>query len=136
LLGPFARFALGGSARAYGSVCETCPSRQTCPGVDAEYLARYGEGELAPCESVARDGRHERLRAMFVGSGEMAPPVDGAHIHPPPERARVSLPMLGRPAPAVAEVPGSAPKQSGESLRAILPGLFDETGAKKEDSED
>jgi hypothetical protein len=136
LLGPFARFALSGSPRAYGKVCETCASRGVCPGVDAEYLARYGEGELAPCATVARDGRHERLRAMFVGPGEMAPPIDAAHIHPPPERARVSLPMLGRPAPAVAEVPGSAPKQSGESLRAILPGLFDGTGAKNEDPED
>jgi hypothetical protein len=47
-------------------------------------------------------------------------------VHSTPERARVALPLLGRPAPAKAEVPASLPRQTGEALRNILPGLFEE----------
>ena len=50
-------------------------------------------------------------------------------MHPTPERARVALPLLGRPAPALAEVPASLPRQTGDALRNILPGLFDDAKA-------
>jgi hypothetical protein len=128
LLGPFAARVLDDEPRAFGARCEGCPSRDTCPGVDEEYLARFGEGELSPRAAVSCDGGHASLRAMFVGIGELAPPFESARIEPPPERARVALPMLGRPAPAHGEVPSSTPKKSGEALRAILPGLFDPDG--------
>jgi len=125
LLGPFASRALPeNEARGFADMCATCPSQATCTGVDGPYLARFGAGELAPCPDVARDARHAALAALFVGTGEMAPLRENLAVHPSPERARVALPVLGRPAPAHAEVPASAPKQTGDALRAILPDLF------------
>jgi hypothetical protein len=124
LLGPFAARSLDEPPRAFGEACAACPSRASCSGVDAEYLARFGESELSPCPPVARDARHAAWRDAFVGVGEMAPPAP-PRAELPPDRARVALPVLGRPSPARAEVSASAPKQSGEALRAILPALFD-----------
>jgi hypothetical protein len=128
LLGPFAARAIEAGPddrRAFGEACAGCTSRAACLGMDAEYLARFGEKELAACEPVARAVGHDDLRAMFVGVGETAPPIDSASVAPPPERLRVALPVLGRPAPAKKEVSASAPKQTGEALKAILPGLFE-----------
>jgi hypothetical protein len=128
LLGPFAARAIEPAAdhrRSFGEACATCAARPACAGVDAEYLARFGESELASCAPAATSG-DDQLRSMFVGVGEAAPPIDGASVAPPPERVRVALPVLGRPAPARNEVPASAPKQTGDALRAILPGLFEE----------
>jgi len=125
LLGPFAGALLGDAPRAFGEVCATCPSRASCAGIDAEYLTRFGEGELKAAPKVARDPRHEALRAMFVGPGELAPPP-APPVHSTPERARVALPLLGRPAPAKAEVSASLPRQTGDALRSILPALFDD----------
>jgi hypothetical protein len=125
LLGPFAARAIDErDRRAFAPCCEGCPSREACDGVEREYLARFGDAELGPCARVARDERDATVRAMFVGVGDVAPPVDSAAIPPSPERARVALPVLGRPAPARAEVPSGATKQTGEALREILPGLF------------
>jgi MoaA/NifB/PqqE/SkfB family radical SAM enzyme len=124
LLGPWASRALEGDTRDYGGPCPACPSRAACAGVDAEYLARFGEGEIAACALVARDERYPQVRAMFVGVGEMAPP-SVVVVAPSPERARVALPMLGRPAPGKGEVSASSPKQTGEALKAIFPGLFE-----------
>jgi hypothetical protein len=126
LLGPFAAASLDAPPRTFGPACSACASQASCTGVDAEYLARFGGDELSACAAVARDPRHAALRAMFVGPGDLAP-ASTAPVHPPPAKARVALPVLGRPAPAKAEVPAGAPKQSGEALRAILPGLFGET---------
>ena len=123
LLGPFAARALAGEERAFAPACDACPARPSCVGLDAEYLARFGPQELTLARPVAADPGDARLAAMFVGPGEVAT-APTAPVHPPPERARVALPLLGRPAPAVAEMPAGAPKQSGEALRAILPGLF------------
>ncbi|HEX8795550.1 MAG TPA: radical SAM protein [Polyangiaceae bacterium] len=125
LLGPFASRALPESEpRAFADVCTSCPSRGACAGVDAQYVARFGAGELAPRPPFARETRAPELATLFVGAGEMAPLREDLPVHPPPERARVSLPVMGRPAPAHAEVPASAPKQTGEALKAILPDLF------------
>jgi hypothetical protein len=127
LLGPFAARAIDPGAherRAFGEACGACPARTGCAGVDAEYLARFGEKELAACEPGARSAAHDDLRAMFVGVGETAPSIETGSVAPPPERVRVGLPVLGRPAPAKNEVSASAPKQTGEALKAILPGLF------------
>lgn len=125
LLGPFASRAIE-DARSFGAPCAACSSRASCSGVDGEYLARFGESELAPCSPVART--RPEVVAMFVGVGEVAPPDDTARVAAPPERSRVALPVLGRPAPARGEVPASTPRQSGEALRAILPELFDDEG--------
>jgi hypothetical protein len=124
LLGPWASRSLDGDSRGYAAACAACPARPGCPGVDGEYLARFGEGELAACAPVVRDDRHAAVRAMFVGLGEMAP-ASAVAVAPSPERARVALPMLGRPAPGRGEVPASSPKQTGEALKALFPALFD-----------
>jgi hypothetical protein len=91
--------------------------------VDAEYLARFGDGELTPCAAPPPAALPD-VASLFVGVGDVALPVDAATVASPPARARVALPVLGRPAPARGEVPASGPKQTGEALRAILPGLF------------
>jgi hypothetical protein len=124
LLGPWASRALDGETRDFGAACQECASRAACAGVDGEYLARFGDGEIAACAPVARDDRYAEVRAMFVGVGELAPPSPVA-VAPSPERARVALPLLGRPAPGKGEVAASSPKQTGEALKAIFPGLFD-----------
>lgn len=126
LLGPFASRLLPEDApRGFADVCESCPSRSTCSGADAAYMARFGSSELAPRPAVpARDPRHASLAALFVGPGETAPFRDDVVVPPPPERARVGLPVLGRPAPARAEVTASAPRQTGDALKEILPDLF------------
>ena len=120
-------------ARSFGAPCAACPSRRRARGSTREYLARFGESELAPCSPVAAT-RGTEVAAMFVGVGEIAPPDDAARVAAPPERARVALPVLGRPAPARGEVPASTPKQSGEALRAILPELFDDDDSGEPDA--
>ncbi|MBX3273997.1 MAG: hypothetical protein KF729_27275 [Sandaracinaceae bacterium] len=52
-LGPFADLAAPSPPRAYAPVCDACPSRDVCPGLDAEYLARFGAGELRPAPRVS-----------------------------------------------------------------------------------
>ena len=131
LLGPWASRALPGEARAYGKACAGCPSRVECAGVDAEYLARFDDSEIAACAPVGRDDRYAEVRAMFVGLGEVAPPSRAAAVAPSPERARVALPLLGRPSPGKGEVTAGSPKQTGEALKAILPGLFGEDPTRK-----
>jgi hypothetical protein len=124
LLGPWASRALAGDTRDYGATCHACASRTACAGVDAEYLARFGDGEIAACALVTRDERYAEVRAMFVGLGELAPPSP-VIVAPSPQRARVALPLLGKPAPGKGEVAASSPKQTGDALRAIFPGLFE-----------
>jgi hypothetical protein len=48
LLGPLAHLDEPTLARAFAPSCATCLARATCAGVDADYLARFGPGELAP----------------------------------------------------------------------------------------
>jgi hypothetical protein len=121
LLGPYASRAIEeDEARAFGEVCAACAARVACAGADGEYLARFGEEELSPRAAAAPDGRHGALRAMFVGVGEATPPLGRAA-----DRARVSLPLMGRPLPAHREVAAGAPKKSGDALREILPDLFE-----------
>jgi hypothetical protein len=50
---------------------------------------------------------------------------------PPRAARRALLPVVGRPAPARAEVSPALPKKSGEALREILPGLFEDPAAKE-----
>lgn len=56
-LGRFADRALPSPPRAYADVCEGCPSRTECPGVDARYLEQFGAGELRPAPRAPR-GEH------------------------------------------------------------------------------
>jgi hypothetical protein len=134
LLGPFAAASLEDTPRSFGEACAACPARGSCAGVEPEYLARFGAGELSTCSPVQQHARDASLRAMFVGPGELAP-ASNAPVHPTPERARVALPLLGRPAPARAEVPASVPRQSGDALRTILPALFGDATPGKQPGE-
>jgi uncharacterized Fe-S cluster-containing radical SAM superfamily protein len=119
LLGPFARRAIADTSRAFGEECATCEARPSCPGVDAEYLARFEGDELVRRAPIEADDDHAALRAMFVGVGELARRATA------PVRSRVELPMLGKVKPAVAEVSSRGAKRSGEALREILPALFE-----------
>lgn len=47
LLGPFAGLSLPGVG-VFAAVCEGCPARARCPGVDAGYLERFAGDELSP----------------------------------------------------------------------------------------
>ncbi len=48
LLGPFNHVTLPEPPRGYAPVCEGCPARARCPGVDAGYLRRFAGDELSP----------------------------------------------------------------------------------------
>ena len=48
LLGPMDAIAEAGPARAHPPPCEGCGLRAGCPGIDARYAARFGDGELRP----------------------------------------------------------------------------------------
>ncbi len=82
LLGPFASAALdlapsgpasaAAASRAYGAPCGRCGARALCPGVDAQYLARFGDDELRPRDAVTPGAWPWPARA-FVGVGELGP---------------------------------------------------------------
>jgi hypothetical protein len=48
LLGPFAELAATTAPRAFAAACQACRARERCGGVDPDYLARFGAGELTP----------------------------------------------------------------------------------------
>jgi hypothetical protein len=127
LLGPWAARTLVEAPRAHGEPCARCDARSVCAGVDPAYLERFGGDELVPrslpVPEPVSEGRRE-LAAMFVGVGEVF--CDGTPSGVA-ELKKVSLPLLGKVKPAHGEVPSSAPRKSGESLKEILPGLFEET---------
>jgi len=125
LLGPHTDRALPSPPRAHGPMCEGCAARPACPGVEPEYLARFHGDELSPRDRAPIAPEHP----LFVGEGEVAPPLDRA-VPPPPAAARVALPMLGKVKPALAEVPRSAEKKSGEALQALFGDLY---GRREED---
>jgi hypothetical protein len=124
LLGSFAGRALASTSHAYAPVCASCPARAACPGIDEHYLARFGADELHAVDRVAphpADG----LTACFVGIGASspaAPPLSWS----PPAVVRRSLPLYGKVQAAEREVGAAAPRKSGEALRELFPGLFDD----------
>jgi hypothetical protein len=78
MLGPLATLALADESRVYAPVCDACPARPSCPGVDSAYLARFGPGELAPRPlpvpaSAEQGDATSAIQRMFVGVGERAP---------------------------------------------------------------
>ncbi len=129
LLGPFAAHALPSEPRAYAPACEGCPARESCPGIDPDYLARFDGDELvarsAPAQPAAPPPEATTaLTSMFVGVGE----VVRSNVQPPPPaaRARIALPMLGKVKPALAEAGRGSERRTGGALKEILPGLFEE----------
>jgi hypothetical protein len=123
LLGPFATESLADDARAYAPVCEACPARPSCAGLDPEYLARFGGDELAAREApVQLSSEHPDIRAMFVGAGELVRAERPAIAE---VRPRTSLPLLGKVKPGVAEASAGTERRTGDALKAILPALFE-----------
>jgi hypothetical protein len=123
LLGPFSAHALESPTRVYAHVCGTCAARSTCPGVDAEYLARFEGDELSPRDVSVSPAARTPITAMFVGPGELAPPSAA-----PPSvatRPRTSLPMLGKVKPALAEATSATERRTGDALKEIFPTLFE-----------
>jgi hypothetical protein len=126
LLGPFARWSLPDTPRAFAADCDGCPERQECAGLDATYLDRFGGDEVSPgrlraarsAEAAPRDTRRAR---MFVGPGEVAR-ADPQSTAP---NRRVALPIAGKVQPARAETNAATPRRTGDALREILPGLFE-----------
>jgi hypothetical protein len=123
LLGPFSAHAVAGGARAYAPACEACPARPACPGVDAEYLARFEGDELSARDAPISPVTPTALTAMFVGPGELAPVV--APAAPVASRPRTALPMLGKVKPALAEVSSKTERRTGNDLKEIFPTLFE-----------
>ncbi|HJK92992.1 MAG TPA: hypothetical protein RMH85_15510 [Polyangiaceae bacterium LLY-WYZ-15_(1-7)] len=64
LLGPFAPWSLP-EERAYATVCDGCPARASCPGVDATYLARFAADELRP-RPAPKPPRHREPWASWL----------------------------------------------------------------------
>lgn len=126
LLGPFTARALPSAPRAFAPPCAGCPLRGACPGVDATYLARFGDDELAaPAGPPRPPAAPDELTRLFTGPGEVSWPQN-VTVPPPPAAVRAALPAMGKGLPGAAEVAGP-PRKSGEALRGLFPGLFDET---------
>jgi hypothetical protein len=122
LLGPFAAQTIPSGRRALAPPCEACPVRDRCPGVDAPYLARFGDDELAPLASVPVVAALDATTRLFTGPGDTWSPPN-LEVPPPPSVVRSGIPSLGKGAPAAAEVSGPV-RKSGEALKTIFPGLF------------
>ena len=104
--------------------CATaCPARPACPGVDAEYLARFEGDELSARDAPMSHVTPTALTAMFVGPGELAQVV--APAAPVASRPRTALPMLGKVKPALAEVSSKTERRTGNDLKEIFPTLFE-----------
>lgn len=134
LLGPFAARAIPTHeperTRALHTRCDGCAARDRCPGLDPVYLARFDGDELRPRDDRPEGAGAEPLAALFAGPGELAPRRERA-IHEPPQASRRALPLYGRPKRGASEASSRATK-TGEALREILPGLF-EQGPERED---
>lgn len=135
-LGPMTAVALASAARTYAQTCVACPARMQCPGVDHQYLERFGDEELRHCEAGAApqyEPRQLAAQRMFVGLGRHAHPIVPTTPEPP-SRARSRLVVLGRPDPARQEVRKHQPAD-GDALRGIFPDLFDAATTPDDDEE-
>lgn len=69
-LGPFAAIALPEAPRAFAATCGACTARSRCAGLDAAYLARFGDAELSaerapsgpPAERTGTISSHPKRR--------------------------------------------------------------------------
>jgi hypothetical protein len=97
-LGPFATRILLDTPRAYAAVCEGCPSRTYCPGVDPKYLERFHGDELTAKQTPV-PGAPPAITRLFVGVGELAPSITPEPAAPIPEvvpEPEVQVTQLGR----------------------------------------
>lgn len=74
LLGPLTARLLPDEPRSYAAVCESCPSRSFCPGVEAAYLKQFKADELA-AKTSPTPAKPTPITRLFVGVGELAPSV-------------------------------------------------------------
>jgi hypothetical protein len=128
LVGPFVARAMPDAPRAFGKACASCGERASCCGVDPIYLARFDGDELRAPVASSPTVRADALWELFAGVGPYEPPAAVEPSAPAPAAARRLLPLLGKVQPAVAEVPASTPRRSGEALKEIFPDLFAKPG--------
>jgi hypothetical protein len=132
LLGSYSRWRMVEPPRAFAAACDGCAARSTCTGLDQGYLARFEGDEVASARARMGDDstdppRDTMVARMFVGSGELAVDATG----PRPRSRRVALPLAEKARPARAEATAASPRRSGEALRDLFPGLFEDgPGAK------
>lgn len=125
LLGPHANLNAEAPSRAFAPRCDGCGARADCSGVDEVYLERFSAEELRPVEATTATGWSgvpPQLRSLFLDTVHrteisMSPPPSAA-------AARKRLPVLGRPAPAAAEVRRRS--EAGNSARPLFPELFED----------
>ena len=116
-LGPRHGLAIASAVRGFDPICDACPGRAHCCGIDPAYLARFTAEELRP---LAAPLPAPATWPTFAGVGPLAaaePPQ-----HDAPADARKRLPVLGRPAAATAEVRGSSTREA----RDLFPDLYDD----------
>lgn len=73
-LGPYVSRLLPDDARSYAPVCESCPSRSFCPGVDPAYLEQFKGDELS-AKAMPAPTKPTPITRLFVGVGELAPSI-------------------------------------------------------------
>ncbi len=125
LLGPHANLVANAPPRAFAPRCEGCRARSNCSGVDEVYLERFSAEELRPVDApkvAGWTGVPPHLRSLFVDTVHRT----GVSMSPPPSAAaaRKRLPVLGRPAPASAEVRKRS--EVTDSARQLFPDLFED----------
>jgi hypothetical protein len=116
-LGPRSSLAVASRSRAFDPVCDGCPARPHCCGVDPAYLARFTAEELRPLHGPSAPARS---MPRFVGAG----PLHRIEVagQDAPAHARKRLPVLGRPQAATTEVRG----QPSRDARDLFPDLYDD----------
>jgi len=72
MLGPHQDLALPSPSRQYASTCMECPRRNSCPGVDGDYLERFGELEFSAARApAAGEPPTQDWRRAFAGIGSL-----------------------------------------------------------------
>lgn len=125
LLGPYANRNVGpvGDASRFAAPCAECAARSACPGVDATYLARFGDEELKTQTTAPSPLSDAKWAHVFHGMGDAFVP-ENIVVPEPPSKAREALFDLGKANAAKAEVAGRE-RKTGEALKEILPRVFE-----------
>ena len=126
-LGKYAQHHLPDPPRTHPAACTDCDAAPVCPGIDAAYVDRFTDEELRPRPSVApASAIPPALARMFVDIGPRTEP-QVVH-HDAPADARRHLQVLGRPAPATAEVRKRSDLRPTEDAQGLFPDLYDDDG--------
>jgi hypothetical protein len=67
LLGPYGGERIASAPRSYAPVCEGCPGRAACPGVDPRYREAFGDAELRALKAAPPPPAAHPLGTRFRG---------------------------------------------------------------------